>query len=198
MDKDREARYTWDESNAPELVEEGDGEELDLSALVARAEVEAGKAKAKDSDGPSIETNNSKGMALYHAMPIGIETAAGDSRSGITPDGKAWLVNMPADYGFIHGYIGADGDSIDCYVGNSPESNSVFVVDQYDLDGQHFDEHKCMLGYHTRESALDDYAFGHHKSDVTFAACTEFTMPMFRRWLATADLTQPCSDKVRR
>lgn len=193
MDKDREARYTWDEDNAPEVVEEGDGEELDLSALVARA----GRGKATDSDGPSIETETSKGMLLYHGMPIGVETAAGDSRTGITTDGNAWLVTMPADYGFIPGYIGADGDSIDCYVGTCPESDKVFVIDQYDLDGRHFDEHKVVLGVWTRETALDVYASGHHKSDTTFAACTEFSMPMFRRWLAMADLTQPCSDKVR-
>lgn len=192
MDKDREARYTWDESNSPEVVEEGDGEALDLNALVAKAAAAGkAKAKAKDADGSSVETANSKGMGLYHAMPVRVETPAGELRRG---DG--WQVTMPADYGFIEGCIGADGDSLDCYVGTSPESNNVFVVDQYDLDGLHFDEHKVMLGYHTKESAREDYAFGHHKSDTTFAAITEFTMPMFRRWLATADLTQPCDPQV--
>ena len=37
------------------------------------------------------------------------------------------------------GFNGADGDSIDCYIGLSSESSNVYVVDQYDLDGKEFD-----------------------------------------------------------
>ena len=146
------------------------------------------KAKARDEDGPSILH---KGMQLYHGLPVRIETKQGQQRVG-----KGFKINMPADYGFIEGVDGADGDSLDCYVGSSPESNNVYVVDQYDLDGKHFDEHKCMIGYHTLESAKEDYMLGHHLSHKTFAAITPFTMPMFRKWMATADLTKPCSKEV--
>jgi hypothetical protein len=142
-------------------------------------------------------TSKARAMALYHAMPVKIESPAGSRRSGTTPDGKKWAVNMPADYGFIEGHEGADGDSIDCYVGPAPESNNVYVVDQYTLDGARFDEHKVMLGYHTKEAALEDYMLGHHKSKRIFAAVTAFAMPMFRRWLQTADLTRPCDPGVR-
>lgn len=101
---------------------------------------------------------------------------------------------MFSDYGFIEG---VDGDSLDVYVGPSPESSNVYVVDQYDLDGKHFDEHKCMLGYHTQESALEDYMARHNKSKTTFAAIAPFTMPFFRHWLATADLAKPCNPKMK-
>jgi hypothetical protein len=37
MDEHRESRYEWSEADAPEVVEEGDGEELDLDALMASA-----------------------------------------------------------------------------------------------------------------------------------------------------------------
>ena len=31
---DNSARYTWDETNSPELLEDGEGPELDISGLV--------------------------------------------------------------------------------------------------------------------------------------------------------------------
>jgi phage-related protein (TIGR01555 family) len=162
------------------------------SEAKAKAYIDNG-ARATDSDG---EATPHDGMQLFHGLPVMVETPAGGNRSGITPDGAAWSINMPADYGFIMNVPGADGDSIDCYVGPSPESNNVFVVDQTTLDGSKFDEHKVCLGYHTAESAKEDYMSGHHKSGDIFAGITEFTMPLFRRWLASADLTKPCSAGV--
>lgn len=151
--------------------------------------------RATDEDGASSVTHLAQQMMDYHALPVRIENKQGDKRGGMTPNGRSWQNNMPADYGFIVGVDGADGDSLDCYVGSSPESNNVYVVDQYTLGTtpKKFDEHKCMLGYHTEESALEDYRAGHHLSDQVFAAITPFTMPMFRKWMATADLTKPCS-----
>lgn len=146
------------------------------------------KVLGKDADGPSTKH---EAMQLYHGLPVRIETKAGDTRTG-----PGWSNNMPADYGFIEGINGTDGDSLDCYVGPSPESSNVYVVDQYDLEGNLFDEHKVMLGYHTEDSAKEDYMLGHHKSGKTFAAITAFTMPMFRKWMATADLSKPCNSTV--
>lgn len=154
-------------------------------------------AKATDEDGASSVTRLSQAMMDYHALPVRVESRQGAARGGTTPNGRSWRVIMPADYGFIEGVTGADGDSLDCYIGPSPESVNVFVVDQYDLAGRWFDEHKVMLGYHTQESALEDYMLGHHLSSKTFAAITAFTMPMFRRWMRTADMSKPCDPKVR-
>lgn len=153
------------------------------------------RVRAKDEDGASSVTSRAQGMMDYHALPVRVETLQGGVRSGVAPKGETWRVTMPADYGFIEGVEGADGDSLDCYVGPSPESNNVYVVDQRTLDGTAFDEHKVMLGYHTRESALEDYLLGHHKSKDIFMNITEFTMPMFRRWTATHDMTKPCTTK---
>jgi hypothetical protein len=154
--------------------------------------------RATDDDGASSMTQRAIDFELYHAMPVRVESRQGTVRSGITPDGRSWSVNMPADYGFIDGAPAADEDSLDCYIGPAPESSNVYVVDQYDINGKRFDEHKVMLGYHTQESALEDYMLGHHLSKKTFAAITPFTMPMFRRWIATADMTAPCSPAVQR
>lgn len=177
-----------------ELTEKFMREDPSLSR--AKAQNKAHRALATDDNGASSITARAQGMLDYHALPVRVESAEGAARSGVTPAGKSWHNIMPADYGFIEGINGADGDSLDCYVGPSPESSNVYVVDQYDLDGKKFDEHKVMLGYHTQESALEDYMLGHHMSANTFAAITAFTMPMFRRWMSTADLTQPCDEEV--
>jgi hypothetical protein len=143
---------------------------------------------ATDADGPSTKHAD---MMLYHALPVRIETPKGGTRSG-----PGWTRTLPAAYGFIEGTTGADGDSIDCYVGPDPESSNVYVVDQYKLDGKSFDEHKVMLGYLTQEAAVADYMAGHHLSDRVFAAMTRFTMPQFRKWLSHHDMTQPCDPSV--
>jgi hypothetical protein len=156
----------------------------------------AERRRAADEDGASSVTGRAQEVMDYHALPVRIESRQGDVRTGTTPDGGTWRTVMPADYGFIEGVDGADGDSVDCYVGPSPESSDVYVVDQHGLDGRGFDEHKVMLGYHTQESALEDYMLGHHLSGRTFAAVTAFTMPLFRKWLKTHDMTTPCSTEV--
>jgi hypothetical protein len=155
----------------------------------ARAAMRTTPGRARDEDGPSTLH---QGMQLYHGLPVRIETKAGQARAG-----RGWRQTMPQDYGYIEGVLGADGDSLDCYVGPHPESSQVFVVDQYDLDGRYFDEHKVVFGHHAQESALETYMDGHHKSATTFAAITPFTMPTFRRWTATHDMTKPCSKDAR-
>jgi hypothetical protein len=157
-----------------------------LKEVGKKKEAGGGKGKAADS------AERVAGMELYHAMPVTIEYSQGQVRRG-----KDWQVRMPADYGHIRGITGADGDELDCYVGPSPESSNVYVVDQKTLDGKLFDESKVMFGYHTQESALEDYMAGHSSSKKVFGAITVMTMPMFRRWTATADLGQPCSEELK-
>ncbi len=168
-----------------------------LKRLCANVQTELRRGRATDEDGASSVTKSAQEFTEYHAMPVRVETPAGGARAGVLNDGTTWSTNMPADYGFIEGVPGADGDSLDCYIGLSPESSNVYVVDQYDLNGRVFDETKVMLGYATRESALEDYMLGHHLSRKTFAAITPFTMPLFRRWLATHDMKQPCDPGVK-
>ncbi len=170
---------------------------FDTGEIVAYRPDRDVKVRVGDEDGASSHTQVCEDLMLYHALPVRIENLAGAPRGGITPSGESWHINMPADYGFIDGVLGADGDNLDVYVGTSPESNNVYVVDQSTLDGKKFDEHKVLLGYHTQESALEDYMLGHHKSKDIFRNITPFTMPMFRKWMATADLTKPCNSEVR-
>ena len=73
--------------------------------------------------------NYLKGHARIHGLDVTIENPKGSFRTGVH-DGKPWRVRMPADYGYIRGTTGADGDHVDCYVGSHETSDKVFVIDQ--------------------------------------------------------------------
>lgn len=94
---------------------------------------------------------------LFQGMKIGIENPRGSIRRGVDPNGHKWQIKMYFDYGFIYGTSARDGDSIDCYLGMSPESNKVFIVKQVDPDTGEFDEMKVMIGFIDSRSALLAY-----------------------------------------
>ena len=65
-----------------------------------------------------------------HGLDISIETPRGSMRSGKSPDGKEWSMEMPWDYGYIRRTKGKDGDHVDVFIGAHKDSEVVFVVDQ--------------------------------------------------------------------
>ena len=89
--------------------------------------------------------NYQKGHTRIHGLDVTIENPKGSFRTGVHA-GKPWRVRMPADYGYIRGTTGADGDHVDCFVGPDEKSEKVFVIDQKDLKTGAFDECKCILG----------------------------------------------------
>ena len=78
-------------------------------------------------------------------LDISIETPKGKRRRPEWPP-------MAADYGYIKGTVGKDGDHSDVFVGPKQNSERDTVIDQAIKDGG-FDEHKIML--HNR----DNYQF---------------------------------------
>jgi phage-related protein (TIGR01555 family) len=142
-------------------------------------------SRAQDADGPS------NGTRRLHGLDIVIETPKGYQRHG-----KDWTTTMPADYGYIKGVAGADGDSLDVYVG--PESNGwAYVIDQAVLGGKKFDEHKVLLGFPSAQAALDAYKAGHHRSADVFMDWTPMRADEFVEWTKTHDMKNPCSSEVR-
>ena len=101
-----------------------------------------------------------------HGLTICIETPQYGLRQG-----KGWMSAAPADYGYIADTIGADGDEVDCYVGPSPESKKIFIVDQNRLDGSgEFDEHKIVFGCGSKDEAKQLYLDGHTEGEQIFRA----------------------------
>jgi hypothetical protein len=121
-----------------------------------------------------------------HGMTLGIESPKGTMRTG-----RGWQVRMPADYGFIVGVKGADGDSLDCYVADNAEAQRVFVVDQNTFDGKTFDEHKVVLGCDNIDEAERIYRAGHHASSKVLRGITQMSVHRFKRWIKHAAVDGP-------
>ena len=136
--------------------------------------------------------NYKKAHLTLHGLNITIENPAGSTRSGVDPDGTPWECAMPNHYGYIKQSEGADGDHVDCYIGEYPGSQLVFVVDQLDLATGTFDEHKCCLACEDESDARKVYTggFSDGKGLDRIGAITEMGMDEFKEWLQ-GDTTQP-------
>lgn len=103
--------------------------------------------------------NYAKGKFAWHGLNIAVETAKGEDRTDKETNGEKWRVTMPATYGYILGTVGADKDHVDVFMGDKPESQRVYVVNQTKPGSTEFDEHKIMLGYESEGAAIGDYLF---------------------------------------
>jgi phage-related protein (TIGR01555 family) len=140
-------------------------------------------------------TNDSKstsGMQYFHDLQPVIENPKGSIRKG-----KNWEVVMAADYGYLRGYTGADGDQLDCFVGSNPESDKVHIINQRKVHSADFDEHKVMLGYWTPESAKEDFvnSYNSHGHD-RIMEMHSLSMKDFKQWLKDGDLTKPFAPAI--
>ncbi len=137
--------------------------------------------------------NYQKGHIKWQGLDMSIETARGQERRGVGPEGDEWSVTLPADYGYIKRTEGADGDQVDVYMGPNPESDAVFVVDQIDPETGEFDEHKVMLGFADRQAASNAYggAFSDGSAEARAGAVTEMSADEFKTWLKNGDTKTP-------
>lgn len=91
-------------------------------------------------------------------LPLSIEYRRGEIRTGTGADGKPWARKMHADYGYIRGTKGLDGEHLDVYVGPSPEATEVYVIQQMKgPDFKKLDEQKFMLGFDSADDAKKIY-----------------------------------------
>ncbi len=167
----------------PTLVKEG----MDLTLQIATAR----KATAAPTESQARAGNYAKGKFRMHGMPFTIETPKGGIRSGKDKNGKPWSNKMTADYGYINGTEGKDGDHVDVFVGPDPDTEMVFVIDQIDPDNGRFDEHKVLFGFTTAEKARETYLAHYPAGWQGLKAITPLTVNQFREWLKTGDQTKP-------
>ncbi len=133
--------------------------------------------------------NYAKGSLRLHGLAITIETPMFTPRTGKT-DGQPWSIVCMANYGYVNGTKGADGDAFDVYVGPVPESTLVVVINQVNKDGS-FDEHKAVLGFHDVDSALTAYRNSYEKGWRGLGSYVVCTMRQFKAWLKSGDLAKP-------
>lgn len=161
---------------------------------VARAKAQAARLTDKSpSDGQKEAGNYSKGKFQWHGLTVAIETPKGAERSGTGKDGKRWSVKMPANYGYVHGTMGRDGDHVDVYIGDDHSARTVFVIDQVDAGTGRFDEHKAFIDFANKDAVLATYAkaFSDGKAKDRIGAVNEMTVAQFKRWLESSDTKKP-------
>ena len=90
----------------------------------------------------------------------------------------------------------ADGELVDVYIGEHPESRNVWVVDQLDADSGDFDEHKVMLAFKSKDEAEETYVagFSDGKGKERMGAVTEMTVDEFKEWLSDGSTDEPLGE----
>ncbi|CAD7530569.1 hypothetical protein KBAH04_17990 [Aeromonas hydrophila] len=156
----------------------------------ARAEVAPDPTEAQKEAG-----NYKKGHLTLQGMDIALENPKGSTRSGTDQDGKAWQSTMAHDYGYIKRTLGADGDHVDVFIGDRPDSETVYVVDQVDPKTGKFDEHKVMMGFASEPAALDGYLANYEKGWKGLSAIKAMPVEEFKRWVKEGDTTKPVGEQ---
>ncbi|MGU5817876.1 LPD38 domain-containing protein [Aeromonas caviae] len=154
----------------------------------ARTEVDQEPTEAQKEAG-----NYRKGHLKLQGLDIALENPKGSIRSGTDQDGKAWQSTMAHDYGYIKRTLGADGDHVDVFIGDQPQSETVYVVDQVDPKTGKFDEHKVMMGFADEQAARDGYLANYEKGWKGLGAIKAMPVEEFKSWLKAEDTTKPIS-----
>ncbi|TQC96421.1 hypothetical protein FK216_12090 [Moraxellaceae bacterium AER2_44_116] len=134
--------------------------------------------------------NYKKGVVMVKGLSIAIENPAYTYRKGMDKSGKEWMCLMQAHYGYIQGHRGNDGDEMDVFIGNVPENDTVYIVNQKTADG-YFDEHKIMLGFLSQQQAVDTYQHCFERGWTGLMSVVPCTMTQFKWWLANGDKSRP-------
>lgn len=149
-----------------------------MDALEAAGMLGAGArdliAKMTDGDGCGVQIE-------YAGFQVVIENARGSEREWIDTDGTRGKTRMRYDYGYLAGSKGADGDSVDVYLGPSPEAQWVYVIHQNrKQDGfATYDEDKVMLGFDSPNHARDAY-LAQYDDERFFRGMSQMTVGDFR------------------
>lgn len=164
---------------------------LNTGNAIAAAEAEV---DTNPTEGQKEAGNYKKGHIKLDGYDITIEQPKGSVRSGVDPDGKAWSQEMHNTYGYIRGTEGVDGDHIDVFLSDDPQTGDVFVVDQVNKDGS-FDEHKVMYGFPDIESARKAYLSNYEEGWQGLGAITPVSKEEFKKWIESSHRkTKPFSE----
>ncbi len=140
--------------------------------------------------GQASAGNYAKGEVSIHGMTVKLENPKGTERRGYDKDGNiTWRRTMQADYGYFKNSKAIDGDAVDCFIGDDPESNFVVAIDQKKADGS-FDETKFVLGCTTQEQAEKLY-LAHYPRGWKLGPVSTTTVQQLKEWLKNGDTKAP-------
>jgi N12 class adenine-specific DNA methylase len=152
----------------------------------SQAQKEAGNYKMGHLSGAEVQ-----------GLRISIENPSGSTRSGTSPDGRAWSNTMAAHYGYVKGSEAADGDHVDVFVGPAAATSpTVYVVDQINPDGS-YDEAKALLGFESETEAVAAYR-GSYDADWKVGPVTAMSVDEFKAGVAAGRFKEPVSPTLTR
>ncbi|OEC40466.1 LPD38 domain-containing protein [Aeromonas sp. DNP9] len=160
-------------------------------------QIEAARAEVapEPTDAQKEAGNYKKGHLKLQGLDIALENPKGSTRSGTDKDGKAWQSTMAHDYGYIKRTLGADGDHVDVFIGDRPDSETVYVVDQVDPKTGKFDEHKVMMGFADEQAAQAGYLDNYEKGWKGLGSIKAMPVEEFKRWVKDGDTTKPVGEQ---
>ncbi len=169
-------------------------------AAIDAAAHEAATSPRNDRPEPSPaqkEAGNYKvGRLRWKGMELCVENPKGSVRSGTGADGTTWRTVLQHHYGYVRAVdgraaaAGADDDKVDVFLGDNPESEAVFVIDQVNREGT-FDEHKVVLCASSEGAARAIYLANYAAGWKGLGAITALTLAEFKTWLVNHDTRQP-------
>lgn len=170
---------------------------MDIYAQIQAAAANTSYARGKPpTDAQARAGNYQKGRVTVHGLKIAIETPRNAYRSGVGKDGKAWSTRAAAHYGHFEAVRGADGDGLDVFIGDWPESAHLWVINQVDPDTRAFDEHKVMLGFRTEQAARQAYLGSYERGWRGLGSIVDCTLDQLRWWIKYGDLSKPLTSKA--
>ncbi len=133
--------------------------------------------------------NYRKGRVTVNGMRIAIENPRGSLRKWRAKDGSSGANLMKFHYGYFEGSRGADGDGLDVFIGPWPESGTAFVINQV-IDGK-FDEHKVMLGFPDKRTAVAGYLSNYNLDWDGMGSVITCPIAQLKWWLAYGNKSKP-------
>jgi hypothetical protein len=133
----------------------------------------------------------SKGHLNLHGLDIAIENPKGSVRRGTDASGRSWETEMQHHYGYLKRSTAKDGDHVDVFIGERPESTRAFVIDQVDPKTGRYDEAKVILGALDEADARRIYQDNYEPGWKGLGAITPMEMDAFKVWIKTGDTKKP-------
>ncbi len=160
-------------------------------------QIEAARAEVapEPTDAQKEAGNYKKGHLKLQGLDIALENPKGSTRSGTDKDGNEWQSTMAHDYGYIKRTLGADGDHVDVFIGDWPDSETVYVVDQVDPKTGKFDEHKVMMGFANEQAAQAGYLANYEKGWQGLGSIKAMPVEEFKSWVKGGNTTKPVGEQ---
>ncbi len=145
------------------------------------------EVNAAPSEAMAEAGNYKKAHVSLDGLNITVENPAGTTRSGTDKDGKAWSIEMKADYGYVKGSVGYDKDHVDVVMapGYQGGSQDAYIVNQHNKDGK-FDEHKVVLGVTSEAEAMEVYNSNYESGWDGGKSVVKMPVDKFREWVKSS------------